>query len=480
MAYQTLDKSITTINGVPYQLDYEPQTGFVKVIQVNAPTGTQPIFENGRFSGTILDTPIPYFQQVEIYPTIQSKVRNAYNSGGGAGKNLKLQKWAELQNQGKAPGVVNTDPSNPVSGNNAGGGGSGSGGLWAAVTQSTEYIKSFDSEGKKFGYPGEKIEGDLIYPIDMKTNIQDHLVIQQYRYRAPNKESLFGGSATDNIARIGLIGLTRNSDFSAGKEKLMATVFLPMPNTVSDSNSVGWGGEGLNNISAALAAYAQSTGNMATLAAFGAVGGQAGAWAALLADLTKNNAIGPELTAQIGAMLQSKAIKRTGLQVSPETIFSRGAGIIPNNNLELLFNGPTLRSFSFQYRMTARSEGEATSIRKIIRSFKQGMAPKKLNSVSGAPSYFLGTPNIFRLNYRTTGNSDMLGVNRFKTCALQSFGCNYTPDGFWAAYDGGQPVSVIMQMQFAELEPIYDTDYQENNFSPGRDDLSVSPNSVGY
>ena len=129
MAYQTLDKSITTINGVPYQLDYEPQTGFVKVIQVNAPTGTQPIFENGRFSGTILDTPIPYFQQVEIYPTIQSKVRNAYNSGGGAGKNLKLQKWAELQNQGKAPGVVNTDPSNPVSGNNAGGGGSGSGGL---------------------------------------------------------------------------------------------------------------------------------------------------------------------------------------------------------------------------------------------------------------------------------------------------------------------------------------------------------------
>ena len=479
MAYQTLDKSITTINGVPYQLDYEPQTGFVKVIQVNAPTGTQPIFENGRFTQGP-NSPLTYDQQLQIYPTIQATVRNAYNTGGGAGKNLKLQKWAELQNQGNIPGNVNADPNKPASANTTGIGGGAGTDLWGAITQTSEYIKNFDSDGKSFGYPGEKIEGNLIYPIDMKTDIQDHLVIQQYRYRAPNKEALFGGTPIDNFANIALNALTRNSDFSAGKEKLMATVFLPMPNTVSDSNSVGWGGEGFNNISAALAAYVQDPGRAAALGGSGLAAGEFGAWGWLVTELVGASAIGPEIGAQIGAMLQSKAIKRTGLQVSPETIFSRGAGIIPNNNLELLFNGPTLRSFSFQYRMTARSEGEATSIRKIIRSFKQGMAPKKLNSVSGAPSYFLGTPNIFRLNYRTTGNSDMLGVNRFKTCALQNFGCNYTPDGFWAAYDGGQPVSVIMQMQFAELEPIYDTDYQENNFSPGRDDLSVSPNSVGY
>ncbi len=73
------------------------------------------------------------------------------------------------------------------------------------------------------------------------------------------------------------------------------------------------------------------------------------------------------------------------------------------------------------------------------------------------------------------------GVNKFKTCALTSFSCNYTPEGLWAAYDRGQPVSTIFNMSFDELEPIYDTDYQENNIFESRTDLtSISNNSVGY
>jgi hypothetical protein len=41
---------------------------------------------------------------------------------------------------------------------------------------------------------------------------------------------------------------------------------------------------------------------------------------------------------------------------------------------------------------------------------------------------------------------------------------NYSPNGKWSAYEGGQPSSVTMTMTFQELEPIYDTDYQ-NNYS---------------
>ena len=36
---------------------------------------------------------------------------------------------------------------------------------------------------------------------------------------------------------------------------------------------------------------------------------------------------------------------------------------------------------------------------------------------------------------------------------------NYTPEGAWAAYEGGQPVSIMLSMRFQELEPLYDTDY---------------------
>ena len=53
----------------------------------------------------------------------------------------------------------------------------------------------------------------------------------------------------------------------------------------------------------------------------------------------------------------------------------------------------------------------------------------------------------------------------------------------WNAYDRGQPVSVTMSLRFAELEPIFDTDYDENIFeySKKRPDLRPVPiDAVGY
>ena len=98
------------------------------------------------------------------------------------------------------------------------------------------------------------------------------------------------------------------------------------------------------------------------------------------------------------------------------------------------------------------------------------------------------------MQYKTSGGNPIKGVNRIKTCALTGFAMNYTADGNWSAYDEGQPVSVIMNMSFKELEPIYDTDYQEDifdgrTFTEGKPDSNIktygdlypiSPNDVGY
>jgi hypothetical protein len=142
--------------------------------------------------------------------------------------------------------------------------------------------------------------------------------------------------------------------------------------------------------------------------------------------------------------------------------------------------------------MSPRSAKEAEMVRRIIRFFKQGMSVKKMRGKSGQSSYFLGTPNVFKLQFRNGRTNEIAGVNKFKSCALTSFSCNYTPDGLWAAYEKGQPVSTTMQMTFNELEPIYDTDYQQGNIfgvdsrtgkldDINRSDLSsVSSNSVGY
>ena len=188
----------------------------------------------------------------------------------------------------------------------------------------------------------------------------------------------------------------------------------------------------------------------------------------------------------------SQLVGDMGYDVSADTILSRTAGVIANANTELLFAGVSLRSFEFNWLMSPRDIREAAQVRMIIRALKQWSAPRKLKKLvsgkdgadargtgqAGGPTYFLGTPNIFRLRYLTNGNKDILGVNKFKPCALTDINLNYTPEGMWMAYQDGQPVAVQMSLKFNELEPIYNTDYSPN-IMPGREFDKSNSESTG-
>jgi len=109
------------------------------------------------------------------------------------------------------------------------------------------------------------------------------------------------------------------------------------------------------------------------------------------------------------------------------------------------------------------------------------MAARKQSAASGGlnggRSYFLGTPNVFRLQYRTSDNEAIKGINRIKTCALTGTSVNYTPEGAFASYEKGQPVSILLSLNFQELEPIYDTDYK---FEKGDGERGDSDSGEGY
>lgn len=341
---------------------------------------------------------------------------------------------------------------------------------------------------------GPKNNGFLKYPSDILETQQDVLIIRQFRYQPPRK-TIF-----DNPGNVLQNGIERGS---ALKENLL-TVILPIPNNLQDSNNVSWGPDNMNNLTAAAAGGVLA--NMAGVAGAGALGLGAGAILALLTGSNVGSAagqgaslaikgqiwkglidqIGKSQSAQalVGTGLASQALNMAGFEVSPESILSNAAGLVPNSNLELLFNAPTLREFRFDYRFSPRSEKEATEVKQIIRSFKQGMSPRKANSKSaGSASYFLATPNVFKLTYRSQGKDNIEGLNKFKICALTGFSVNYTPDGQWASYDKGQPVSYMVSMSFNELEPVYENDYQEvtdKNTFYKKDLESVGLNDVGY
>ena len=308
------------------------------------------------------------------------------------------------------------------------------------------------------------------YPMDM-SNSMDHMFIQCYSYRAPYAAALDGKSGKRNI-----FANDKESSFTFGSErttpykrKLGAGIKLPMPNNMTDGNPRNWGEQSMD--AGQMGAIQNVSKNVLTsffTNDFGGYGRTATKLSMQGEMLTQESTRGMSMANKIAQLASESGFG----DVSSEQVLSRSVGVVVNSNTELLFAGVSLRSFEYQWLMSPRNRLEAANVRMIIRAFKQWSAPKKIRKIdngelsnvgkAGGPSFFLGTPNIFRLRFVTGGNRNILGVNKFKPCALQNVDINYTPEGQWMAYENGMPISVMMTLRFAELEPIYDTDYSED------------------
>lgn len=138
-------------------------------------------------------------------------------------------------------------------------------------------------------------------------------------------------------------------------------------------------------------------------------------------------------------------------------LLKRTKGATINPNLELLFNGPALRPFSFQFRLSARSKDEAEEIIRIIRFFKQGMAPIRTEG-----NLFLLAPHTFQVHFvHAPSNGEHPYIGKMKECALKTFSTDYTPENNYTTLRDGFMTSYTISMEFQELEPVYNDDYTD-------------------
>jgi hypothetical protein len=236
---------------------------------------------------------------------------------------------------------------------------------------------------------------------------------------------------------------------SIGKDRnAIGVVTLPIPNGISDSNTLNWGDTTMN-AAEALAA---------NLALSGIKGGGQGLTdtAGKVAGAVQSNS--GEVAGGMSALFAGLAV-----QGNAASILQRTEGAVINPNLELLFNAPTLRPFNFTFKLASRSETESKIIRSIIRFFKQGSAAQKSES-----NLFLKAPHTFQIQYLHRGEEHKF-LNKFKECALQSFSVSYTPEGQYATFTDGAMVSYQITMQFQELEPIFNDDYTNDGTNPSPD-----------
>lgn len=290
----------------------------------------------------------------------------------------------------------------------------------------------------------------LVYPNDIAETRQDRIMFQAYEYKSGNR--LPGPAATGSTE----IKPTLSSPIGTA---VGPYVILPIQSPITDQNSVGWESDVLDPISI----YAANASiNLMKAGNTEDITKEASALFTTALKNLKNNS-------------EEVRVALAGAAIGNNNLLSRLQGKVLNPNLELLFQGPQLRPFNYTFKMSARNRPEATTIKEIIKYFKQNMAAKKGNNI------FLKAPNVFKIQYQYGSGMEVhKSLNLIKICALTNCSIDYTPLGTYMTYSDGEGtmVAYTMTLSFQELTPIYDTDYTEQ-FDYGNGEFVSKDHPIG-
>ena len=305
---------------------------------------------------------------------------------------------------------------------------------------------------------GRENYGVYCYPITLRRGQQDRLKISVLKFKPKAMKGMGFADRNERIVSGGTrtsIGGPTSSDFErVGQGRTgflgrtaIGSVVLPV-NNLKDNNKTDWGDSKMNAGQIAAANIALST---------------------LEEGVAEGLGIAGNVLDQAGEPMKD-ALKQffVGQATGVKGILARTAGAAINPNMELIFKGPQLRSFGFTYRLSARENKETAEIKKIIRMFKQSMAPQTTEQ-----NLFLKAPNTYRLEYLTAGQGRSHSyLPKIKECALLGFDVNYTPDGSYMTYEDSSMVAYEITFSFQELDPIYNADYTNLD--------GDSDSSIGY
>ena len=355
------------------------------------------------------------------------------------------------------------------------------------TTDSTDSTKTKTAPNKGIA---RKNYGTMFYPSFIQKSDQDKLKITilefSSRFEGGKKTGNFKAdynsqSTKGNRGKAAAKGRTKNKNSQKGinlaqsdgsafslddnkrievNKRTLGHIILPIPDGVTDQNKVDFGSGTLNPLQVAGSEFALNF----LLKGIGEAGKTA-------ADVFKQTATDKNIQTALATLLTS-----TGLGVDNNDLLARTKGNIVNNNLELLFKGPTLRPFQFSFNLSPRDGGEARQVQKIIRALKQS------SSVQRTPGgIFLATPNTYKLEFkngRTNKTHEFLP--RIKECALLGVNVNYMPENSYMTYSDSSMVAYNVQLAFQELEPIFNDDYEENDRElTGMTSMPGNPNTGG-
>lgn len=265
----------------------------------------------------------------------------------------------------------------------------------------------------------------------------------------------------------------RPKPFDPSSYAVERIIRLPLPQELRDDTAVAY-----NNVDLKLVGDI-ANGNLATgigaeiLRQSGAVIGAPAS--AVAAGLIKAGAA----TTGAGGMLAGAVGKGIQNAIDPEAITSaiqQGAGVAPNPNPSVAFQGPSLRELSFTWTFMPTNAKDSQRIREIVNYLKSAALPRA--DKSGDSAAILDYPMLCQMNFfpwdNNGGNGNPYGwsdnsIIKMKRCFMASVNVNYTAGAapsFFAGYNN-EPTIIQLSINMKEIEYFMAHDYGDMTSSKG-------------
>ena len=275
----------------------------------------------------------------------------------------------------------------------------------------------------------------LKYPNDLNETVSDSITFSHTPYR-PNKGSFFGSGGQASVPA-----------------EVSEMIRLYVPNsTPATSQSNSWG----------RADFAGELGQLRLNAIRGITNGinnfgGEGNIDQALQDATR--AVGeftsttidasPAIVKQIGTRFAANT-----LGVSPNQALAVSRGQVYNPNVELLYDSPQLRGFSFEFNFVPKNRSEASTIDDIIYAFKRWSSPKDPGGTEGV----FCVPHIWNVVYSGLAAKKMA---KFKPAALTDVTIQENAgSNTHSTFDDGTPVVTTLVLTFKEVNIITRNDHE--------------------
>ena len=165
-------------------------------------------------------------------------------------------------------------------------------------------------------------------------------------------------------------------------------------------------------------------------------------------------------------------------------MMQQGLNQYTNPQIQLLYKGINLRTFTLEFIMTPKDSQEAKTVKQICDAFSYYSSPG-VEGFSNGSGQYLTPPQIFNISFKFLGGNGLVNSAKtiFKTalnniglgflnsenptntvknaaeakimeindCVLQSVNIDYAPNG-WAAYNDGYPIQTRLTLTFKEMQ----------------------------